>query len=418
MRAKVLLPPWFAPGDDEDTLGGAQGEVVAHHAAVLTEQAQRQRHVERIDGAHVLALGHHLGEAEAQAPPLEPCGEVEVGQVELDLALEPRDAVVDEVGEAVAEGFERRERLGVEPGHQLEDGGLDRVQLEGRGTLLWLPVAGLTVEPREGAFDRGGVILVPGGSPDVHPVLQDREPVRHGVEVAPHPPDLLVQRGEGVGLQVPAQVGGEAAQAVGRERRPGEPLRQRGHGVAVGRGGAELQAGALPRVAHRLGQRGVVPHALHGAREALDLGPQPLVGEVAEHGVPEGHVGRVFERGVEQGPEPVPLAAGGDGRDHLIQVEVGEAGGRLCRLRRAPGRATVEHARSRRHGKPSASIMVDPTKVTLAEASGPGRGAVTRTADPKAIPPPRVEPTDVRCRCAHPAVTSPGFRCLPVGRAA
>ena len=130
MRANVVLPPLFGPADDEYPFGAFEVEVVADNLAALGHQLVRQRDVERSHRHHALGLRRDGRVAEREVRAAHASDQLEIGHVELHLAVEPRDRRVEVVAVALAVLGALRELVGVKPGDAVEDSLLDLVHLD------------------------------------------------------------------------------------------------------------------------------------------------------------------------------------------------------------------------------------------------------------------------------------------------
>jgi hypothetical protein len=107
-----------------------QLEVVAHHVAAVVDELGGQRQVVGVARVDVVVVGE-LRIAEGHAPGAQALHEVDVGQVELDLAGEHDERGVLEVAVVLGEGLQRRKRLWLQAGDELHDVRLDVVQRRG-----------------------------------------------------------------------------------------------------------------------------------------------------------------------------------------------------------------------------------------------------------------------------------------------
>jgi hypothetical protein len=96
MRANVVLPPWFRPGNNEDTLRVSQMKFVADNQSLFLAEVPRHCEVKCILGPYLLGSSRKLRKAQRQARASKIADVREIGNMKLDLPVETRQCVVDE----------------------------------------------------------------------------------------------------------------------------------------------------------------------------------------------------------------------------------------------------------------------------------------------------------------------------------
>ena len=131
---------------------------------------------------------------------------LEPAEVELNLAVEPAERRLDEIGVLRHEGLEAREGLGVEPGHEVEDDALDVVHARVFGELAPVVVRRPALEPLEGPLDRRAVVRAAGVPADGQPVAADQRLVADRRELGLQRGDRPGQPAEPVGARIVVEV--------------------------------------------------------------------------------------------------------------------------------------------------------------------------------------------------------------------
>jgi hypothetical protein len=111
-------------GDDEDPLGTSKFEVVGYGLLAFLRELESERQVERLVRLDIAGTTD-FGIAEGESRRTQWRYEVQIGEVEPHLAIEPGYRRVDEPGVAFAELLQRGEDVGVQAGDPLDDLGID-----------------------------------------------------------------------------------------------------------------------------------------------------------------------------------------------------------------------------------------------------------------------------------------------------
>jgi hypothetical protein len=216
------------------------------------------------------------------------------------------------------------EDLRVEPGDEVEDAGLDVVQVGRVGKLREVALRRTLLEPGECPLDLDavvGLVLVPGdsdpGAVDVHRVPDPGERLLERLR-------LGRQRPEAVRLDVAVEIAPERLEAPRAKVEGGERRAQRAESAAVGLRRVEEPALLLVAAAEVLRLRQVQACPPHLLRERADALEHRGLLEVAQDFVPIPDGGDLVQRRAEERRQVVLLALGGHRLEHLVEIQVAE----------------------------------------------------------------------------------------------
>ena len=147
-------------GNDEDALRAGQKEIVGHDGSPFADELARQREVECLAAVDLLRRLRELRLAEAQAGTPEFVDIREVGNVELDLAVEARNLFVKILRVRRAKGIEGAERVWMQHRHPIQHLGLDMVKAPSLRDLDPIVVHRVAPEFLKGLFDSVAVIAL------------------------------------------------------------------------------------------------------------------------------------------------------------------------------------------------------------------------------------------------------------------
>ena len=143
---------------DQYPLGPFEPEIVRHGRRSLLGELAREDDVETAAALQFLGDAGDLGIAECRAGPPDRRNIIQVGDIELYLAVEGDDARVGVGRVPGAEPAQLLELAGVEPCHDVEDVGLDIVQIARIGELREIFLVGALREPLEYPLDLDAVL--------------------------------------------------------------------------------------------------------------------------------------------------------------------------------------------------------------------------------------------------------------------
>jgi len=123
------LPALIGAGDDDDPFSPIEVIIVRDDRMILTKEGVGQGKVETLEYALLLARGRHLRVAEPQTRAGDAAHMREVGDVELNFAVEPADRRIHEVSVSFDKALELHEGVGKEVGDAIEHARLDMVHL-------------------------------------------------------------------------------------------------------------------------------------------------------------------------------------------------------------------------------------------------------------------------------------------------
>ena len=205
-------------------------EVIGHHRLLLRGQLSRQREIKGLDAPHRLARFGDGRQAEGEPGFAKRVCVFQVGQIELDLAIEGDDGAVEKVRVANLEVRQRRKRLRIELGDEAEHIGLDVIHLDGVAELEAVGLDAALLEALEG---RGNLDAVVGIGF-----------VSHGGDIATVDVKQIGDLAEGIGKfprlirQCDERVGGN----VGREELPQAEEPTRGNALVAEAAGESTTA--------------------------------------------------------------------------------------------------------------------------------------------------------------------------------
>ena len=131
---KRRLAALVRAGNDEDALPAGQEEIVGDDGSPFADELIRQREIEGFAAADLLGRLRELRLAEAQAEAPEFLDIREVGNVELNLAVEPRDLFVEILRVRRAKGVEGAECVWIQRRHPIQHLCLDMVYARPSGS--------------------------------------------------------------------------------------------------------------------------------------------------------------------------------------------------------------------------------------------------------------------------------------------
>ena len=309
--------------DHEDPFWPFQVEVIGDDRATGRHQLVRQRDIEGVLG-DLLRAGRDPRVAERQAGRLMAADQLKVGEVELHLAVEPPDRLVEVVPVVSAVDGKRAEHVRVQLRHQADDPGLNMVHLRVLGEMDQVALHRALLELRERLPHLGAVVRLTF-------VAADRDPGPLDPDGVPDPRKrvfqrlrLRGQRGETLRAGVPGEVAAEPAQAARGHIARGELLGQRAHRLAVDLGRVQEPGLFLQLVVELPHLLEVLAHLPHRLREPGDRLEHLALLQVAQNLMPVPDGIDLVQRRIEQRFQLVLLAPRGHRLQHLIQVQVGE----------------------------------------------------------------------------------------------
>ena len=254
----------------------------------------------------------------------------DIGEIKLDLPIEPQDRPVKEAAASGGEVVELREYLRIQPRDAIEDSRLDVVHLLEVHELENVIGCRALFELFEIRLDFGPIIGLIMIGRDGDDAVADEQRVANGAKSRGNCCDLLQQVLKGRGADVAVEKGEKADKPRRGGRRRAKIGQQTLDALTIELDGVEQPSLLLVFVVQlaRLGE--VFPHRSHRVREPRHRVIARIVLEIAHHLLAVFHGFARLERLVEKRRQLVFLLAGGDRGDDLVKVEVGEIG-RLLR---------------------------------------------------------------------------------------
>jgi hypothetical protein len=250
--------------------------------------------------------------------------QLQVGDVELHLAVEPADRCVEVIAVAGAVVGERPEHLGMQLGDTVEDLCLDVVHLHEVGQLHQVALHRALLELGERLLHLGAVVRLPlvPADRDFRPVAAHR--VTHPGERVLERLRLGRQRGKALRGGVVGKVVAKRLQAAGGHVALCQVCCQRADGPAVDLDRIQEPRLLLQWVVELLCLGEVLPHLLGRLGERRDRLVHVGLLEVAQHLVAVAHGCGLMQRRVEERLELVLLPTGGHRPKHLIEIQIDE----------------------------------------------------------------------------------------------
>ena len=262
--------------------------------------------------------------AERQAGGSEARDQLQIGQVELHLSIEPADRGVEVIAVAGAVVGERPEHVRVQLGDTVEDLRFHVVHLGVVTPLHQVAVHRSLLELGEGLLHLGAVVRLAlvGGDRDLRPVDPNR--VAHPAQRVLQGVRLCHQRGEVLGRRVLREVLAQPPQTARAHVVSRQVVGERPDGVVVDPDGVQEPRLLLERVIELLHRGEVLPHPPHRFREGRDRLQHLALLEIAQHLVAVVDGRDLVQLRVEVRPQLVFLATSGHRLQDLIEIQVDE----------------------------------------------------------------------------------------------